>query len=228
MRCCNSASSFRRASACAATRRSSMISRWSDLSSESSTCALLSSPLPESFNVSSPPPAVPSTSRRSSSACIASIFDLSSAACFMRPKKSAIAILLCFVLGAGGLAKRIERRLVYRAGRARSRAHFDNLGAGKARKDRLHKRVAAHVVLELGFAILRLRVQAGLALLGGNDDHPAPSGPVAQLAREFARERPGRARFEAELQPAVLETHEAHIAFERALDRKIAFLGGQS
>src|ERR1700749_812441 len=37
-----------------------------------------------------PPPAGPSPSMRASSACIASILDLSSAACFISPKKSAI------------------------------------------------------------------------------------------------------------------------------------------
>src|SRR5262249_29119837 len=53
------------------------------------------SPLPESLTVTRPPPDVPSTSIWLSSACIASILDLSSAACFISPRKSAIAHLSC-------------------------------------------------------------------------------------------------------------------------------------
>src|SRR5215475_4492713 len=87
---CNSASALRRAAACAATIRSSRISFSAGLIRESSILTLFISPLPESVTLTSPPPDVPSTSSWSSSACIASILDLSSAACFIRPRKSAI------------------------------------------------------------------------------------------------------------------------------------------
>src|SRR5262245_33588546 len=87
---CMSVSTLRRASAWAATRRSSTISFSDGLSRLASIEAPFMSPLPESFTVTSPPPDMPSTSAASSSACAASIFVLSSAACFIRPTKSAI------------------------------------------------------------------------------------------------------------------------------------------
>src|SRR6516164_1696969 len=92
---CSSVSALRRASVWAATMRSSRISFSDGCMSVSSILTPFTSPLPESLTVTRPPPDVPSTSIWSSSACIASILDLSSAACFISPRKSAIAHLSC-------------------------------------------------------------------------------------------------------------------------------------
>src|SRR5580704_17784299 len=216
---CSKTSSLRRASAWAATIKSSTISFWSGLSSVSSTWTPRKSPLPEIFNVSMPPPAMPSTSMRSSSACMDSIFDFSSAACFIRPRKSGIEIPIvvrCFrhVVGAGG-------------GRAARRAHLDDFGAGEARQHRLHQRIAARVALELGLAFVGLAAQRRRAWLGGHDHHPAPAGPVMQLLRQFADQHFRRARFERDLELAILETHQPHVAFQGALERDVALLGGE-
>src|SRR6202030_720433 len=136
---------------------------WSGLSRDSSTCTPRKSPLPEIFNVIMPPPAVPSTSMRSSSACMVSIFDLSSAACFIRPRKSGIEV---------ALVVRCFRHLVGRGGRTSRRAHLDDFGAGEARQHRLHQRIVARVALELRLALFVLGAQRRRAWLGGNDHHP--------------------------------------------------------
>src|SRR6266436_1558254 len=73
--------------------RSSVISLSSGFISDGSRLTDLTSPFAVIFTVTIPPPAAPSTSMRSSSACIASILDLSSLACFIKPKKSAISRL---------------------------------------------------------------------------------------------------------------------------------------
>src|SRR5580700_8373824 len=216
---CSRISSLRRASACAATIKSSTISFWSDLSSVSSTWTPRRSPLPESFTVSMPPPAEPSTSMRSSSACMVSIFDFSSAACFIRPRKSGIEVALVIwrvrhIIGAGG-------------GRAGRRAHFDDFGAGEARQYRLHQGIAARVALELGLALFGLRAQRRRAGLGGDHDHPAPAGPIMELLRQVADQHFRRARFERDFELAVLESNQPHVAFQRALQRDVAFFGGE-
>src|SRR6202048_3455817 len=69
-----------------------MISFSAGLISESSMLSPFISPLADSRTRTSPPPDSPSTSMCSSSACIASIFDLSSAACFISPRKSVISL----------------------------------------------------------------------------------------------------------------------------------------
>src|SRR5581483_3045526 len=114
--------------------------------SESSILMLRRSPLPESVTLTMPPPAVPSTSRRSSSACMFSILDLSSAACFIRPIKSGIGIT--FVLW-----RQVLRQLI-RMGRrgAGGRTDFDDLGAGEAGEHGLHQRIAARVVFHIRLA----------------------------------------------------------------------------
>src|SRR3984957_1616398 len=216
---CSKISSLRRASACAATIKSSKISFWSGLSSDSSTWTPRRSPLPESFTVSMPPPAEPSTSMRSSSACMVSIFDFSSAACFIRPRKSGIEVALVIgcvrhIIGAGG-------------GRAARRAHLDDFGAGEARQHRLHQRIAARVALELRLAFVGLAAQRRRARFGGHHHHPAPAGPVMQLLRQFADQHFRRARFERDFELAILETNETHGAFQRALERDVALLGGE-
>src|SRR5262249_27784468 len=60
--------------------------------SDGSTESAFISPLADIRTVTIPPPAVPSTSSWSSSACIASILLFSSAACFIRPRKSAMVV----------------------------------------------------------------------------------------------------------------------------------------
>src|SRR5262249_7721593 len=73
---------------------------------EGSTARPFISPLADMRTVTMPPPAVPSTSSWSSSACIASILVFSSAACFIRPRKSAMVVL------SG--ACRAQRALIWR------------------------------------------------------------------------------------------------------------------
>src|SRR5215831_10785756 len=90
---CSKVSALRRASAWAATTRSSAISFSSGFINDGSNLTLLSSPLAVIVTRTMPPPAVPSTSIWSSSACMASILVLSSVACFIRPRKSAISRL---------------------------------------------------------------------------------------------------------------------------------------
>src|SRR3984957_21258586 len=215
---CSRISSLRRASACAATIKSSTISFWSGLSSESSTWTPRRSPLPESFTVSMPPPAVPSTSMRSSSACMVSIFDLSSAACFIRPRKSGIEV---------ALVVRCFRHLIGARGRAGWRAHLNDFGAGEARQHRLHQWIAARVALELRLALFGLRTQRRRAGLGGDHHHPAPAGPFMELFRQVADQHFRRARFERDFELAVLESNQPHVAFQRALQRDVAFFGGE-
>src|SRR3984893_9967719 len=69
-----------------------MISFSAGLISESSMLSPFISPLADSRTRTSPPPDTPSTSMCSSSACIASIFDLGSDACFISPRKSVISL----------------------------------------------------------------------------------------------------------------------------------------
>src|SRR5580704_9998279 len=111
------------------------------------------SPLPESFIATRPPPAAPSTSRRSSSACMASIFDFSSVACFIRPRKSGIGV--AFIHGIFGNAFAVG---IVRRGAAGGHPHVDDLGAGKARQHSLHQRIAAHIILELRLEYVGLRL----------------------------------------------------------------------
>ena len=110
------------------------------------------SPLPDSVTATSPPPAAPSTSMRSSSACIASIFDLNSRGLFHQAHEighcgSLVGAVLVAAhlanpgraqgpplrLVVGGLAVRIQRRFVgIGRGGARRLAHVDDFGAGKS------------------------------------------------------------------------------------------------
>src|SRR4051812_6117196 len=131
-----------------------------------------------------PPPALPSTSIWSSSACIASILVLSSAACFIRPRKSAMVVLsgasvrparsVVFadvvrldVLGEDGLL--VERRLgrhhvAFRGGRRQLLEAFadrDDLRARELRQHRLHQRVGLDADLERGAARLVLLPDGG-------------------------------------------------------------------
>src|SRR5262252_8837795 len=148
---CSSVSALRRASAWAATMRSSRISFSDGCMSVSSILMPFTSPLPESLTVTRPPPEVPSTSIWSSSACIASILDLSSVACFIRPRKSAIAHLLPRACAIGLLSLKLGVGRKFRVlgiGRRHAPrrscgalAHVYDLGPGKAREHGLNQRV---------------------------------------------------------------------------------------
>src|ERR1700692_2243501 len=136
------------------------------------------SPLPESLTATRPPPAAPSTSSRSRSACIASIFDFNSLACFIRPRKSGIEVTLVLrdfgqILGAGGS---IVGRLPY----------IDDFGAGKALQYRLHPRIGAHSVLQFRLARIGLGADRRHAGLGGHRNHPAPAGPIRNFFGKLA------------------------------------------
>src|SRR5262249_61259097 len=58
--------------------------------------------------------------------------------------------------------------------------------------------------------------------------HPTPAGPVGELLRDFADQRLARPSFQRDFESAIFETHEPHVAFERALDREIPLLGGEA
>src|SRR3989442_2725975 len=180
--------------------RSSTISFSDGLRSESSTLTAFISPLPESLTATRPPPDVPSTSICSSSVCIASILDLSSAACFINPRKSAMtylfrarsALAIIFIrlpnmrqLAAKGSIVVERRFLHFQLGTARrclssgrlAFAHVDNLGTGETREYRLHERVRLHAGFEFRLSLVALGFQRRLARLGGDHDHPLPLRP---------------------------------------------------
>src|SRR5262245_2911478 len=217
--------------------RSATISFSEGCISVSSIVTPFISPLPESLTVTRPPPETPSTSIWSSSACIASILDLSSVACFIRPRKSAIDHLLPRALAIELLSLKlvvgrkfrvlgIGRRQVLGRSRA-ALAHVNDLGARKAREYRLHQRVRLDVGLERGLPRVILRSNRRLALLCRYDDHPAPVGPLRELARQIVDQRLCRARLQCDLQPTVLAAHQPHVALERELDAEVALLRRQ-
>src|SRR5262245_4189693 len=234
---CNRVSALRRASACAATMRSATISFSDGCMSVSSIVTPFISPLPESLTVTSPPPEVPSTSIWSSSACIASILDLSSVACFIRPRKSAIAHLLPRVRDIELLSLKLVGGRKFRVlgigrwqmlGRSRGAlAHVNDLGAGKAREHGLHQRIRLDAGLERGLPRAVLRSNRRLARLRRYDDHPAPAGPLRELARQIVDQRLCRARLQCDLQPTVLAAHQPHVALKGELDPEIALLRRQ-
>src|SRR5262245_1217398 len=221
---CNMVSALRRASACAETMRSATISFSDGCMSVSSMVTPFISPLPESLTVTRPPPEVPSTSIWSSSACIASILDLSSVACFIRPRKSAIAHLLPRACAIGLLSLKLGVGRKFRVlGIGRRHAlrrscgaldHVYDLGPGKAREHGLNQRVRRHAGLERGLPRVVLRSDRRLALLRRYDDHPAPVRPLRELARQIVDQRLCRARLQCNLQPTVLATHQPHVRSE--------------
>src|SRR4029077_14798322 len=192
-----------------------------------------------------PPPATPSISSRSSSACIASILDFNSVACFIKPRKSAIVIPAfsgssrqaaaataqadgsqCIIVGNLIVALWGCWRFVPRLSRRSSRrTDLDYFGAGKALQHRLHQWIAAHAVLEFGFARFRLSADRGRAGFCRYRDHPAAFGPLRELLRKLPDQGLPRSTFKRKLDLSVLEPDEPHVAFERALDRKVALLG---
>src|SRR5262245_29575405 len=138
---------------------------------------LFISPLPDSRTTTKPPPEVPSTSTRSSSACMDSILDFNSAACFIRPRKSAIVcsspaskIVLETVIAIEG--RIIISRLGGAVAGAAHRhvgidlANVNDLRAGKARQHRLHQRIGAHANLELGLLGVLARLDGRQSFLG--------------------------------------------------------------
>src|SRR3954469_7547780 len=254
---CSSASALRRASAWAATMRSSTISFSDGLIRLSSILTPFISPLPESLTLTRPPPDVPSTSIWSSCACIVSILDLSSAAWFIRPRKSAMAHLSCaeslraklgveaaallIVFGIGwtpiviktGMAVigREFRSITGIVRRRRQRhlalAYVHDLGPGKAREHGLHQGISAYAGLEFGLACLVLRSDRCLALFGRHHNHPAPVGPLRELSRQVVHQSLRGALLQSDLQPAVLAAHQPDVALERQLDAEVALLRGE-
>src|ERR1700761_6225584 len=161
-----------------------MISFLSGLSSDSSILTWRRSLLPDSLTVSMPPPAVPSTSMRSSSACMFSILDLSSVACFIRPRKSGIVVTLTIWRHVVGIGYRCAGR----------RTHLDDLCAGETGQHGLHQRIAAHVVFQFGLAAFSLGPQRRFAGFGGDRHHPAPAGPFGKLFCKVIDQGSGGAR----------------------------------
>ena len=115
-----------------------------------------------------PPPAAPSTSMRSSSACIASIFDFSSVACFIRPRKSGIEV--AFVSGgmSSGMSSALPRDAAA-GGRTSTISAPGNASAPPAPADRCARRLSVRPCGSSACA--RRRRHAGF---GGDHHHPAP------------------------------------------------------
>src|SRR5512132_2946350 len=147
---CNTASALRRASACAATMRSSRISFSEGLSRESSILMPLRSPFAVRMTVSMPPPAVPSTSIWSSSACMACILDCNCAACFIRPRKSGMSLVLAV---GGNIRDSVSGVRVLR--------HTDDFRSRKPAQHGLDQRIALHTALDLRLLGFRLRAKRG-------------------------------------------------------------------
>src|SRR5262249_57466374 len=78
-----------------------------------------------------------------------------------------------------------------------------------------------------GLPRLVLRSDGGLALLGRYHDHPAPVGPLRELARQIVDQRLGGAWLQRDFETAVLAAHEPHVALERKLDAEVALLRGE-
>ena len=107
-------------------------------------------------------------------------------------------------------------------------AHVDDLGAGEARQHRLHERVAGGVAA--GARARRPGAARAASRRRARRRAPRPSaGRSSRRARARGRWRRSRlaALGERELDPALLEAHEPHVAFERALERDLAPLAGE-
>src|SRR5262249_49062669 len=227
--------------------RSSVISFSSGFISDGSRLTDLTSPFAVIFTVTIPPPAVPSPSMRSSSACIASILDLSSLACFIKPKKSAISrlssraarpstlqIIIHIVRPAMGAERRgaiVNRhfgwRLVIVNGRDRlGGLRFrlpdgHDLGAGKPRQHALHHRMGLDATLEFLAASVKWRPHRRLAGLRRDRHHPAPPGQRREPPAEIADQRPGGARLQRDLQLAVFEAHQTYVSLKCSLELQV-------
>src|SRR5262245_4807721 len=213
---CNTVSALRLASVWAATMRSSRISFPDGLSSESSILTPLRSPLAVSVIVSMPPPAVPSTSIRSSSACIACILDCNCAACFIKPRKSAMASVLA-----------VGRNIRHRLAGFWILRHADNLGAWKAIENSLNKGIALHSPLDFCLLGFRLRTNCRRALFLGYNYDPALAGPAGQFALKIVHERFRGCRLHGDFELAILATYKAHIAFKCHLCGDVALINGE-
>src|SRR5262249_61537060 len=84
-------------------------------------------------------------------------------------------------------------------------AHVDDLGTWKTRKHGLHQRVRAHADLELGLPRVTLRSDRRLTLFGRYHHHPAPIGPLRELAREIVDQRLRGAALQSALETTVLQ-----------------------
>src|SRR6187431_2256467 len=182
------------------------------------------SPLPFSTTLTTPPPDEPSISIDSNSACIACIFDCSSAAFFIMPMKSAMSCLslLPFAVALVVIGRYLA---VGRRWLGVARPHGDNLRTGEAFQYRLHQRIAAHALLEFGFARIGLRLQCRLTWFARQSDEPLTAGPARNLRRQFVHQRRRRTRFERDLELAVFTAHQSHVTFKRGLDLQIAPVG---
>src|ERR1700730_10212185 len=227
-----------------------MISFSAGLISESSMLSPFISPLADSRTRTSPPPDSPSTSMCSSSACIASIFDLSSAACFISPRKSVISLspaecvqvcssqvrLSVVVFLNGHLrSQRTNVDFVRRSPPALLRlrsvgllrhdslgfAHVHDFRTGKPGQHGLHQGVGAHARLKFGLSCVLLRLDRWVIFLGRHDDVPRTVGPLRKLACELIDQSAGGSLFQADLKPTVIATHQPHVPFEGELDCKI-------
>src|SRR5262249_54825453 len=224
--------------------RSSRISFWSGLRSESSIRAPRRSPFPESLMATRPPPAAPSTSSCSSSACMASIFDLNSVACFTRPRKSAM------IFSASPMPQRALTASLDLKSRechglqhhhpAAPRPAFLFVVLRSARTVAVHRRFGRREIapsppgpagrrarhLSSPPCVFRLARQAKpnppLPTLPPPlcqiCNHPAPASPNGGLLRRPPDQCFARTSLQRNFESAIFETDEPHVAFERALD----------
>src|SRR5262249_22295083 len=117
------------------------------------------------------------------------------------------------------------RQALWQGGSALTHVH--DLGARKTRENGLHQRIRLYAGLERGLPCLNLRSDRRLAFSGGDDDYPAPVGPLRELARKIVDQRVGSGRLQGDLESPILAAHQPHVALERKLDGEVALLGGK-
>src|SRR5262245_40161744 len=163
-----------------------------------------------------PPPAVPSTSIWSSSACIACILDCNCAACFIKPRKSAMASVLAV---GGNIRHRVAGFGILR--------HANDLGARKAIENGLNERIALYSSLDFCLLSFRLCANRRRTLFLGHNDDPALTGPAGQFPLKIMHKRLRCARLERNLELAIFATHQSHVTFQCHLYSDITPVGGE-
>src|SRR5579872_7510970 len=226
-------SALARASAWAATIRSSAISFSSAFISDGSMTIPFIAPLALKITRTMPPPDWPSTSMWSSSACASCSLACMAWACFINPMRSGMSVkLLKIVLTERNVAigdvvvdgrRAGLRRIAWRV----RPAHIDDLGAGEALQHLLHQRMrgdAAQALLLLGLGDF---AQSRRFRAGDESDHPALARPFLQAASERLGDLRRGALDQREGDAARLETREAHVALQGGLQLNVALRARQ-
>ena len=213
---CMTASALRRASACAATSRSSRISFSGRLHQRVVDLDALELALGGELDRDHAAAGRALDLDGSSSACSSCILVCSCAACFIMPMKSTINRPRC---RRERPASAPESGIVLR--------DADDLGAGETLHHRLHQRIVLDVALDIGLPFVGLRAQGGGALFLGHHHDPALAGPAGNLALQIVHQALRRIGLERDLELAVLATHQAHIVLQRQLRLHVALFGGE-